>query len=203
MSCFGSVWALRVCGLEIRLRRRRRPVRVELRLPVRARVRLVADHDRADLRVREHEVRRRLAERQPRRVRQRYVARTAGIERDDDLHVPAVRVLRERVHRVGVAKAAGAPQRVDAHGAQTEIERDVERVDRVVEEAVVDEAELQRFRLRRGARADDSDDGRQQCNAEESKSGAPEPQYAPLRASTAGNVFARIEMSSQIDQFSR
>jgi hypothetical protein len=28
-------------------------------------------------------------------------------------------------------------------------------------------------------------------------------QYAPRRASTAGNVFARIEMSSQIDQFSR
>jgi hypothetical protein len=28
-------------------------------------------------------------------------------------------------------------------------------------------------------------------------------QYAPLRASTAGIVFARIETSSQIDQFSR
>jgi hypothetical protein len=28
-------------------------------------------------------------------------------------------------------------------------------------------------------------------------------QYAPLRATTAGSVFARIEMSSQIDQFSR
>ena len=28
-------------------------------------------------------------------------------------------------------------------------------------------------------------------------------QYAPRRASTAGSVFARIEMSSQIDQFSR
>jgi hypothetical protein len=28
-------------------------------------------------------------------------------------------------------------------------------------------------------------------------------QYAPRRARTAGSVFARIEMSSQIDQFSR
>ena len=31
----------------------------------------------------------------------------------------------------------------------------------------------------------------------------PDGQYAPLRAITAGSVFARIEMSSQIDQFSR
>ena len=148
-------------------------------------------------------MRRGLAERLPRRVRQRNVARAAGIERDDDLHVPAVRVLRERVHRVGVAHAAGAPQRVHAHGAQTEIERDVERVDRVVEEAVVDEAELQRLRGRRGARVADSGDGGQQRYAQKKKGDAPEPQYAPLRASTAGSVFARIEMSSQIDQFSR
>ena len=33
--------------------------------------------------------------------------------------------------------------------------------------------------------------------------GASHPRYAPLRERTAGSVFARIEMSSQIDQFSR
>jgi hypothetical protein len=73
----------------------------------------------------------------------------------------------------------------------------------VVEEAVVDEPKLQRFGRRRGARVADSGDGGQQRYAQEKESGAPEPQYAPLRASTAGSVFARIEMSSQIDQFSR
>jgi hypothetical protein len=105
-----------------------------------------------------------------------------GIEEDDDLRPNGV-----DAHVAAAAEAEVPPGTDDAHFLAIDLQRagvvDDDDLVRLADERVETSIEVS------AAVVSDNDD----CDG----------QYAPLRAITAGSVFARIEMSSQIDQFSR